>query len=112
MDDLVSRLSQGDHPVEVTIRPEKTASALKKRIDEHKFVHIKFTDTQGGTELGVTLDSDESSWTAGDFAGAVGHIKLVGRLKLNYVPVKCVADIDLSTLTGIGHLEILEQTSS
>jgi hypothetical protein len=102
----------GRHPVEVTIRPAKTAAALKKRMDDHKFVHIKFTDTRGGTELGVPLDIDESSWTAADFERAEGRIRLVGRLKLNYVSVKCVAEIELATLRGPGHLEIIEQTSS
>lgn len=110
MNELVEKLSRGDHPVEVTLRPEKTATALKKRIDEHKHVHIKFTATRGGTELGVPLDIDESNWGTGDFDGGKGRIKLCGRLKLNYVPVKCVAEIDLSTLSGTGHLEILSET--
>jgi len=30
-------------------------------------------------------------------------------LTLNYVKVRCVADIDLSTLNGMGHLVILEE---
>jgi len=111
MNDLVSRLSQGDHPVEVSLRPESTAAALKKRIDQYKYVHIKFTGTRGGTELGVPLDINESNWASGDFEGAKGQIRLSGRLKLDYVPVKCVADIDLSTLSGSGHLEILEESA-
>lgn len=109
MSELVQKLAIGDHPVEVTLRPEKTATALKKRIDEFKFVHIKFTDTRGGTELGVRLDETESDWSTADFSQAQGRIRLAGRLKLDYVPVKCVADIDLSTLQGTGHLEILPE---
>src|SRR5215467_5821964 len=39
---LVSYLSKVDHPVESCLRTEKTASALKERIDLG-YVHIKFT---------------------------------------------------------------------
>jgi len=103
------KLSTGDHPVEISLRPERTAAELKKRIDAYKFVHIRFTDTRGGTELGVELDDAESDWASADFAGATGRVRLAGRLKLNYVPVKCIAEIDLSTLTGNGHLEVLPE---
>jgi hypothetical protein len=35
-------------------------------------------------------------------------VHLEGALKLDGVPVRCVADIELSTVTGTGRLEILE----
>ena len=108
MSELVRRLCQGKHPVEVSLRPEKTAAALKRRIEEYSFVHIKFTETRGGTELGVRLNKVDSSWETADFQRATGHIRLAGELKLDYVPVKCVADIDLSTLTGSGYLEVIQ----
>ena len=54
-DDLVKRLSESQHPVEVSLRPEKSVDAFKDRI-EQGYVHIKFTGTRGGTELGVRLD--------------------------------------------------------
>lgn len=38
---------------------------------------------------------------------AKGRIKLSGRLTLDYVPVRRVAEIDLGTLAGTGHLAIL-----
>ena len=41
-DDLVKRLSQGEHYVEVGLRPEKVASAFNEAIDRG-YVHIKFT---------------------------------------------------------------------
>lgn len=104
--DLVQRLSAGEHPVEVSLRPEKNAQALKACIDRG-YVHIKFTNTQGGTELGVRLDKDASNFRDADFAGQRGHLRLVGGLTLDYVKVRCIADIDLSTLAGKGHLERL-----
>ena len=102
--DLVQRLSSGEHPVEVTLRPEKTAQALKESIDRG-YVHIKFTNTQGGTELGVRLDKNASDLGQANFSSASGNIRLVGGLTLDYVKVRCHANIDLSTLKGTGRLE-------
>ena len=103
-DDLVKFLSEGDHPVEASLRPEKSVQALKERI-ELGYVHIKFTDTRGGTELGVRLDRDASDLSQGNFDDGTGKVYLEGGLTLNYVKVRCIADIELKTLTGQGHLE-------
>lgn len=106
-DDLVSRLSTGEHPVEVDLRTEKTAQKFKENIDRG-YVYIKFTNTQGGTEFGVRLDQDQSDLMKADFERQTGKVHLVGGLTLNYVQVRCVADIDLTTFTGQGHLEPVE----
>lgn len=103
-DDLVSRLSEGDHPIEVSLRPEVNIKAFKESIDRG-YVHIKFTDTKGGTELGVRLDGNATDLTNGDFESRKGRVFLAGDLTLNYVKVRCIADIDLNTLAGQGHLE-------
>jgi uncharacterized protein YbdZ (MbtH family) len=105
--ELVDRLSTGDHPVEVSLRPDRTVQRLQECI-ERGFVHIKFTDTQGGTELGIRLDPAQSDYSQADFVHPSGTIRLVGGLTLNYVKVQCVAHIDLTTLTGQGHLEPVE----
>ena len=47
---LADRLCEGDHPVETGLRPEKTVKLFKEAIDRN-YVHIKFTNTRGGTEL-------------------------------------------------------------
>lgn len=107
MNELVQRLSQGNHPVEASLRPEKTVAALKESI-ERSYVHIKFTNTKGGTELGVKLDPEASNFNSADFFRQTGKVHLVGNLTLNYVKVKCIADIDLETLAGSGHLEPIE----
>ena len=52
---LVERLSQGSHRVEASLRPDKTVQLLKECIDRG-YVHIRFPDTRGGTELGVRLE--------------------------------------------------------
>jgi uncharacterized protein YbdZ (MbtH family) len=104
---LVERLCEGDHPVEVGLRPERTVSLFKETIDRN-YVHIKFTQTKGGTELGFRLDQDGSDFSTADFANGKGNVHVEGALTLDYVKVKCVADIDLGTLTGQGHLVKVE----
>jgi uncharacterized protein YbdZ (MbtH family) len=100
---LVDKLCEGDHPVEASLRPEKTAKALKDRLDLG-YVHIKFTETRGGTELGVRLDRDTLDVNHADFESQAGEVHLEGDLTLDYVKVRCIADIDLKTLKGKGHL--------
>jgi hypothetical protein len=112
MDELVKKLSEGTHPVELSLRPERSAAALKRRIDEYAYVHVKFTETRGGTELGVTLDNDKCDYSAADFDAGTGKVHLHGHLTLNFVPVKCVADIELGTLQGAGHLIVAEPAES
>ena len=104
MSQLVNKLADGDHPVEVNIRPRKTVEAFKECIDRG-YVHIKFPNTQGGTELGVRLDGAASDLSRANFDQKSGRVHLVGGLTLDYVKVRCVANIDLETLTGNGHLE-------
>lgn len=104
MSSVINHLCQGNHPVEASLRPEQSARHLKDCIDRN-FVHVKFTDTRGGTELGFQLDREKSDVTCGDFEAPKGVVRLVGDLTLDYVRVRCIAEIDLKTLVGIGHLE-------
>ena len=106
-DDLVTRLATGDHPVEVGLRPEKSAEAFKASIDRG-YVYVKFPETKGDLELGVRLDTQASDWSQADFSKATGSVHVEGALTLNYVKVRVVADFQLNTLTGIGHLVIQE----
>src|SRR5215471_8257776 len=108
MNDLVQRLSEGDHPV-VVGGPQPTLEEFKKRVEDMGYVFIKFTDTRGGTDLGVRLDKSATRFEQADFEQHTGSISLEGTLTLNYVKVRCVATIDLATLTGTGHLVVLEE---
>jgi len=99
---LVDRLCEGDHAVEVSLRP-RTAKMFKEALDRNYF-HLKFTQTQGGTDLGVSFDPKHSDLSRGDFERGEGNVHIEGNLTLDYVKVRCVADIDLGTLTGTGHL--------
>jgi uncharacterized protein YbdZ (MbtH family) len=100
---LVERLCEGDNPVEAGLRPEKTVKLFKEAIDRN-YVHVKFTKTRGGTELGVSLDRNACDFSQADFNNSTGTVHIEGGLTLDYVKVRCIADIELSTLEGKGHL--------
>ena len=100
---LVEKLCEGDHPVIASLRPEKTVNAFKDRIDMG-YVHIKFTETKGGTELGIRLDRNTLDLSQADFENQEGSAHLEGELTLDYVKVRCVVDLDLKTLAGKGRL--------
>lgn len=100
---LIDRLCEGDHAVKVGLRPESSVKRFKEAIDRD-YVHIKFTETNGGTELGIRLDQNTSDFTAADFKNGKGTVHIEGNLTVDYVKIKCVADIDLSTLQGRGTL--------
>ncbi len=100
---LVDRLSEGRHPVEVSLRPKKELSRFKECVDRG-YVHVKFTDTQGGTELGLRLDKTATDLSAANFENGSGKAKLAGSLTLDFVKVQCYADINLTDLSGEGYL--------
>jgi len=101
---VVDLLAKGEHPVEASLRPERTATALKAALDRG-YVHLKFTDTRGGTELGVQVDLARSRFERADFAAGSGSIHLEGTLELDGVDVRCFADLDLARLAGMGGLK-------
>lgn len=103
---LPVRLSGGPHPVEVPLRPERTIDAFLHQI-EAGYVHVRFTGTRGGTELGFPLDAVAVERIKRQAVLGEGPVQMTGTLVLDFVPVRCVADIDLATLTGTGRLEIL-----
>ncbi len=107
MNELLEYLAQGDHPV-IIGGPKPSREELKTRIETIGYVFIKFTDTRGGTDLGVRVDKAATGVREGDFDDASGRVHVEGTLTLNYVPVRCIADIDLATLSGTGHLVIVK----
>jgi hypothetical protein len=106
MNNLVQKLTNGDHPVVVSLRPSRTVQAFKSALDRG-YIHIKFTETQGGTELGFPVDKGQIELAQADFESGRGHVHVTGDLTLDYERVRCVADIELETLEGYGHLELL-----
>jgi uncharacterized protein YbdZ (MbtH family) len=100
---LVEYLSESHRPVAVTLRPNND-EAFRESLDRG-YVFIKFTDTNGGTELGLRIDPSKTDLSRGDLDARTGTIHLEGELTLNQVGVRCFTDIDLSSLTGQGRLE-------
>lgn len=108
MSELVQKLSNGQHPVIVSLRPTRSVEAFKECLDRG-YVLVKFTETRGGTELGVKLDPAATDLTRADFEKKSGAVALAGDLTLDYVRVRCSAEIDLATLTGAGRLQPLTE---
>ncbi len=100
---LVDKLCQGDHPVVAGLRPEKSIKRLKEAIDRN-YVQVRFTGTRGGTDLGFKLDRSACDFSNANFESGTGTIRVEGKLTLDYVPVRCIAEIDLGTLEGSGRL--------
>jgi hypothetical protein len=109
MNELVERLSTGDHPVTVG-GPTPSAEELRRRVEEIGVVFVKFTQTRGGTDLGIAADRDACDLSGGDFEQGTGTVHVEGTVILNYDPVRCIADIDLATLNGTGHLVVVDES--
>lgn len=108
MDELVQRLC-ADQPVAVG-GPAPTLDELRTRLEDIGIVFVRFTGTSGDTDLSIRIDRTASDASAADFAAACGRVHLEGTLILNDDPVRCIADIDLATLTGTGRLVVVQES--
>jgi len=106
INELVQRLSEGKHEVVIGHRDEPYAE-IKQRIEDG-YIHIKFTQTKGGTELGINVDLDNTNVKDLDFSKGEGTLHIEGTTNLNYNAVRCIADIDLATRKGEGCLQVIE----
>jgi len=95
----------------VSLHPEASVKGFKEFLDKG-YVRVKFTDTKGGTELGLKLDKDASDFSRADFNEGTGQARMVGSSSLDYTRVRCIANIDLKTLAGLGHLEKIDEAVS
>ncbi len=109
MNELTERLTNGDHPVTVG-GSQPSLEEVRRRVEEIGYLSIKFTETRGGTDLGVRLDRAASDLSAADFDEGRGTLHIEGTLTLNDDPVRCIADIDLATLNGRGHLVLVKES--
>ena len=100
---LVDRLCDGTHAVQIELRPEKTVKLFRETL-ARDHMPIKFTETNGGSEFGIKLDKGACDFSNVDLDNGWGTAHLEGRLLVDYVPVRCVVDIDLPSLEGSGCL--------
>ena len=99
---------KGNNPVTVG-GPKPSLEEFKKRVEDMGYVFIKFTATRGGTDLGVRVDKSATDLSQAFFDQHTGVAHVEGLLTLNYVKVRCIADINLETLNGTGRLVALEE---
>lgn len=98
MSETVAFLSTGFHPL--TTRPSiNTVEELNDSIQKG-IVHLTFTDTRGKTCLAVKVDPQKV------LDPEKGILVLEGKLVLDMIPVRCLAEIHLPRMEGRGRLEI------
>jgi len=110
MNDLVQRLTK-EQPIVVSLRPEPNLAAFKAALDR-RYVHVLFTETRGGTELGVRVAPEDYDVSDADLEKGTGEVRIAGDLTLDYVRVRCHAKIDVATLKGTGWLVPLEEAEA
>ncbi|HEY8020137.1 MAG TPA: MbtH domain protein [Thermoanaerobaculia bacterium] len=110
MNDLVQRLTK-EQPIVVSLRPEPNLAAFKAALDR-RYVHVLFTETRGGTELGVRVAPEDYDVSDADLEQGTGEVRIAGDLTLDYVRVRCHAKIDVATLKGTGWLVPLEEAEA
>ena len=104
---LPSRLAKKSTAVIYLPRTDDPLKELKGAVDR-RYVHVKFTATKGGTELGFPIDSEGSDLSGADWERGSGTIHVEGDLKLDGVRVRCMADLDIATMKGKGRLRLLD----
>lgn len=107
INELVKRLSNGKHEVVIGHRDE-SYDEIKQRIEDG-YIHIKFTQTKGGTELGINIDLNNTNVRELDFNKGEGILHIEGTTNLNYSEVRCIADINLINRKGEGYLKIIQE---
>jgi hypothetical protein len=110
MNELTERLT-AEQPI-VMGGADPTVEELRDRTGEMGYVLVKFTQTRGGTELGFPLDRATTDLSNANFDEGTGSVHVEGHLSLNDDPVRCIADIDLTTLKGVGRLTLEEKTAA
>lgn len=107
INELVQRLSEGKHEVVIGHRDEPYEE-IKKRIEDG-YIHVKFTQTRGGTELGINVDLNSTNVKKIDFSTGKRVLHIEGTTNLSYNQVRCIADIDLEKRKGEGYLQVVEE---
>lgn len=109
MDNLVQCLSKGCHPVTVG-GPNPSLTTFRNSIEDMGYILIKFTGTRGGTDLGMWVDINSTDLKQAHFDRRTGIAHVEGTLTFNNISLRCIADIELATLKGTGHLVEMQST--
>ena len=109
INELVKKLSHGKHEVVIGYRNEPYEE-IKQRIEDG-YIHIKFTQTKGGTDLGINVDLNNTNLKEIDFNKNDEILHIEGTTNLNYNAVRCIVDIDIATKKGTGYLQVIEEAT-
>jgi hypothetical protein len=107
--ELVKKLAR-EQPIIARLRSKAAPEHLKAML-ARGYVQVEFTETFGGTELGIPLDLESSDLSAANFDEGTGRVQITGDLVLDYTPVRFHGHLDLESLRGSGRLEPREEAS-
>lgn len=83
--------------------PKPSLQSFRDAI-RRRYVLLKFLETRGQTDLGMDLDWDACEVSERCLEAGQGSVHLEGRLTLDFVPVRLVADVDIESMMGTGQL--------
>jgi hypothetical protein len=101
---LVEKLISTKHSVVIGYRnesDEELAESLKDR-----YIHIKFPNTQGETELGISIDPNLSNIDEFLDHPDQGTLHIAGRTVLDSQPILCSVQINKKTREGIADVQL------
>ena len=99
------RIPFPEPPARLTCMRVGAAAAAGERLRGETTVHVEFTGTRGGTSLGCEVDPALSELGGADTGEP---ILLVSKIKgLNGHPIRLHAKLDMRTLIGTAHVEVL-----
>lgn len=101
---LIEKLINTHHSVVIGYRNEST-EMLAENLKDH-YIHIKFPDTQGETELGLSIDQELSNISEFLNDPDQGTLHIAGRTTLDYKPILCLAEIDKKTRKGKAYVQL------
>jgi len=103
INDLVKKLSTGNHEIELNHRGDNYEQ-IKERINSG-YILVKFINTLGGTEIGINIDKNNINFNEHNDDE---KMLIEGTSNLNYNKVKCIITIDKKTLKGKGYLKVID----
>lgn len=106
MDNLVAFLIANNQPIKIVLQPEEN---LKEFIAclKRKFINIVFTETNGDTEIGISILN--SSVKTENIDEDIDFISLEGECGLNFEKIKVEAKVSLNDFFGYAKVTVLDK---
>lgn len=99
VDKLLQHLSKG--PTTIMIGGKSpSAQELGNQLTSVGFIFINLTETKEEVSLGVFVNQAATRLDEANFISGTGHVHFEGTSSVNYIPVQCIVEISLETLTG------------